>query len=37
MQKSHKDKEEMARKEAAAMATEGTIATPTPTFPQNNP
>lgn len=37
MQKSKQDKEEMARKEAAAKATEGTIATPSPTFRNNNP
>lgn len=37
MQKSKEDKAEMARKEAAAMATEGTIATPSPVFRENNP
>lgn len=37
MQKSKEDKEEMARKEAAAMATEGTVATPSPIYRENNP
>ncbi|HEV7331341.1 MAG TPA: hypothetical protein VGN63_09905 [Flavisolibacter sp.] len=36
MQKSKQNKEDMAEKEAAAMATEGTIATPSSTYGGNN-
>jgi hypothetical protein len=36
MQKSKKSKEEMAEKEAAARATEGTIATPSPSYSEPN-
>ncbi|MBB1286201.1 hypothetical protein HRH25_17590 [Flavisolibacter sp. BT320] len=36
MQKSKQNKEEMVEKAAAAKATEGTIATPSPTFRENN-
>ena len=35
MQKSRQKKEEMVQKEAAAMATEGTIATPSPNYRVN--
>jgi hypothetical protein len=36
MQKSKQNKEDMVEKEAAAKATEGTIATPSPTYRENN-